>query len=246
MVICLNLVIDKDRLENIFRSLEASFNDVNLRIVDDGVKIKEVSADTAILINLEVPKTSFEEFEAENQEIGVHNSDIYSFLREISADKIEISIEENRLYFSWNSGNFSVPILDSDSEDVDVDSFEYNFSSLVNLDELDDCCSFLAKIESPIKFIVSEDMEFLEIQSSSNRTSGERFVKMEDASGDSASSLFGHNLLMEVIDSLGYLKNNDSMISLKFSQDQPLYLRGNLEDIKAQFFLSPRLIEDDL
>ncbi len=218
--------------------------EVRLKVNEFGLSVVAMDPANVSMVAFKLPKSSFTQFEAESETLGVNLDDLKKILKRGGAkstlifekkdNKLEIQIEDRI------RRKFSLGLIEIDSEDKSIPSLE--FSSVVKLqsvdfvDSVEDCkivadaCSFIVEDG---KFVI----EAKGINSARAEFSGdEAEIKAEDCK-----ARYSLEYLQKFLKAA---KLTDKVV-LNFANDHPLRLDVKPKGMEMSFILAPRVETDD-
>ena len=218
--------------------------EVRLKVNDFGMSIVAMDPANVAMVSFKIPKSAFSQFETGEEVLGVNLDNLKKILKRSNAGS-SLSLEKkdnllNILIQDRIKRNFSLVLIEVDSEDKDLPNLE--FSSRVEINSIDliasiedcsvvaDACSF--KIDEG-KFIV----EARSLNSARSEFSSDE----ADIQAENCKAKYSLEYLQKFMKGA---KLGDKTI-LKFANDHPLRMDVNLPHMNLSFILAPRVETDD-
>lgn len=219
-------------------------SEVKLKFDETGMSIIAVDNANVSMVSFKMPKESFSEYRAQREVIGINLDNLKAVLRRTkSSGSMTLESEENMLnikILDKVKRNFSIAMIDVDSEDKKVPQLE--FMSQIQLapsefsEVIEDClvvsdvCSFIAE---PERFIVeASGLNSARIEFSSDE------IKIISGKSKAKYSLEYLQKFMKAG------KISDKVI-INFSTNDPVKVDFRQENFEMSFILAPRVDNDD-
>ena len=219
--------------------------EVKMKVNEFGLSIVAIDPANVSMVALRVPKSSFKEFEADEETLGVNLENLRKVLRRCGKSG-ELTLEKNQNMLDIRiegraKKSFSLSLMDVQGEEKEFPShLEYaskvDISSEEFIESVEDCavvgdaCSFITQED---KFIVeSKEMNSARTEFSSD------LAKIEGANSKSRYTIeYLHK----------FLKAGKSFerTVINFANDHPIRFDFNSEVLSLSFLLAPRIETDD-
>lgn len=218
--------------------------EVRIKINDLGLSIVAMDPANVSMVGFWLPKTMFSQFEAGEEVLGVNLDSLKRILKRCgSGSSLVLEKKENLLEIQIQDRirrNFTLSLIDVDSEDKDMPSLE--FSSKVELNSLDlvasiedcaivgDACSFSIKDG---KFII----EAQGLNSAMSEFSGDEAI----IQAENCKSKYSLEYLQKFIKGAKLTERS----VLRFAEDHPLRIDYKTSEMELSFILAPRVETED-
>ena len=219
--------------------------EVKIKLNEFGLSIVAIDPANVSMISLKVPKSSFSEFEVDEEVLGVNLENLKRVLKRCSkTSSLILSKNENMLEIQIEDKirrSFSLSLIEVEGEDKEFPT-HLEYSSKVEIessdliDSVDDC----SVISDACSLIVSEGkfiVEAKEINKARSEFSGDE-VKIE---AEDCKSRYSIEYLQK------FLKAGRSfkITYLNFANDHPLRVDFKSEALSLSFLLAPRIETED-
>lgn len=246
-------------LKSIVETLASLIDESNFRITSKGFSVKSMDPSKICLLQLEISKDDFDEFECEKDfQIGLNLDDFDKILKRLSSnDTIELSYseEQQKIKIGMNREGsthkrvFSLACLDVDVEDVPMDQLleiEYPSSWSFDPDLLMEAIKD-AEIYSDIFTIEVAEKTGLKFTSSGQIGEMEYDLDLEDLEESDLDKTQKGSYSLTFLKSVMKLSNITEKLQIFLKNDHPLKMIFNiLEGGELSYFLAPRVdqVED--
>lgn len=218
--------------------------EVKIRIDKQGLSIVAIDPANVALVAFNIPSAAFSTFEANEEVIGVSLDNLRAILRRCSVgSSLIIQTEDNSLKIEIHDKikrSFLLALINIETEDKAIPSLEFaskiEMSSQDFSEAIEDCsivadaCSFLIKDR---RFVI----EAKSLNSARNEFSSDE-VKIEGNEGRAKYSL-------EYLQKFTKACKLTEKVRINFSDDYPLRLEFNTQQIGLVFILAPRVENED-
>jgi len=210
---------------------------------DKGMALKAMDPSQIAMVDFEMPKSAFKEFEVgEKQNIGIDFAELSKVMRRAKAeDVIKMELKGNKLDVSFEgktSRKFVLPLIDS-TPHPNKPSIEFDTEMKIPANDLKEV---LADVELVSNYVIFD------------ATQSELIITSESESGK-AEIKFPKTSLMELkvkqasraMFPLEYLKNMTrntdvtTIVDMALKKDNPLKIEFAIGDSKITYFLAPRI-----
>lgn len=222
--------------------------EVRLKISEFGMSITAIDPANVALVNFRIPKSAFIEFESGNENLGINLDNLKRILKRAgSGSSIILEKHENLLNITIEDRikrNFSLNLIDVDSEDIDFSQKVSNmeFSSKVIINSVD----FIASIEDcsvvadACSFYIDKSKFMIEAKgmnsARSEFSSDEAFIEGEDAKAKYSLEYLSKFLKGAKI---------SEKTEIEFAINHPLKIGFKSSQIEIIFILAPRVETED-
>ncbi len=218
--------------------------EVRIKITDLGLSIIAMDPANVSMVGFWLPKTAFSQFESGEEVLGVNLDNLKRILKRCGAgSSLLLEKKENLLEIQIQDRirrNFTLSLIDIDSEDKDMPSLEFN--STVELNSLDLIASIedCAVVGDACTFSIKDGKFVIEAQGLNSA--------MSEFSGDEARiqaencrSKYSLEYLQKFIKGAKLVERS----VLKFADDHPLRIDYKTPQMELSFILAPRVETED-
>jgi len=219
--------------------------EAKIKINEFGLSIVAIDPANVSMISLKIPKSSFSEFESEDESLGVNMESLKKTLKrckstsqlilEKNENKLELKIEDK------TKKNFSLNLIEIDSEDKEFPShLEFTTKVETNGNELIESIEDAAVVSDSCLFI-SLDGKFIVEAKDLNSVKTEFSTDVAAIEGANAKSRYGIDYLTKFLKASKHF----SSTVLNFSSDHPLRVDFSSSLMTLSFLLAPRIETDE-
>jgi proliferating cell nuclear antigen len=231
-------------LSKVIEIISELVTEVRIKVNEFGMSITAIDPANVAMIGFKLPKSSFSQFETDNEVLGVNLDNLKQILKRCSSGSFLIlEKKENLLEIQIHDKikrNFKLNLIEIEREEKELPNLE--FSSRVELNALDLIASIedCAVVADACSFIIENGKFIIEGKGLNSARS--------EFSGDEA-QIQAENCKARY--SLEYLKKfmKSSKICektiLQFANDHPLRMNFKTEHMELNFILAPRVETDD-
>jgi len=223
-------------------SISPLIQETNVRFKDDGIYIKSIDKTQIILVDFYMPKKCFDSYSVEPNLVGLNIQELYNMLsRSFDQDKLQLDLKDTYLdvFLSGQiQRRFSLSYLDLSENDIKIPEINFDATFTISAYLLKEILKDASLIGTTITFKV-ESGKFI-VESKGDKGQLETIVPEVKAKSKK-------NIISKF--SLAFLKNmtkaidNETELTIKLSDDTPLYLGYTLGDkVEVKFYLSSMLI----
>jgi len=206
---------------------------------EDGFQVRALDPSRVMFIKVTIPPDSFEEYNTNNEEIGVNLQFLSKVLKRAKKkDKIIFEFNDNMLKITLEGGSrrtFKTGVIDVQSEDIDLPELEYTAHAIVDGKELFEAIKDVSLVSDAVR--ISVENEELKI-SGSGSTSDVNITIDTAVEGEDVKSSYGISYLMDIMKSL---KNGE--VTLHFGENMPIQIEYENGGGKTIVLLAPRVEE---
>jgi len=240
------LKLDKPKiLSEVISIISELVSEVKIKVNKEGFKIIAIDPANVALTYFKLPISTFSQFEAKDETIGVNLIDLKSVLRRCSStSNLILQSQDNLLNIEIQdkiTRKFSLALIDIEQEDKDVPILDFSAKIEINpivLTEAVEDCSIVADACS---LEIKDGKFFIQAKGSLNSAQSEYSgdeVKIDGAEGKAKYSL---EYLQKFIKA-GKLTDK---VKLNFSTDYPLRIDFLTNAFELSFVLAPRVETED-
>jgi len=219
--------------------------EVKLKVTKEGMSLTAVDPANVAMVHFKMPADLFSEYNLDKEEVlGVNLENLKAVLRRCKpGSSLTIQRHENNLKLGINDRikrDFSLALLDIDTEEKEMPQWEFNSLVKINSDSLveviEDCaivsdaCTFIAE---PLKFIVE----------AYGLNSARAEFSSDEAEIHSANSMARFSL--EYMNKFIKGAKISNRAHLSFSNNHPMRLDFPTGNVILSFVLAPRIEQDD-
>lgn len=219
--------------------------EVKIKVNEFGLSIVAIDPANVSMLSLKVPKSSFSEFEVDEEVLGVNLENLKRVLKRCGkTSQLILSKNENMLEIQIEDKirrSFSLSLIEVEGEDKEFPT-HLEFSSKVEIESQDliDSVDDTSVVSDACSFIVSEGkfiVEAKEINKTRSEFSGDE-VKIE---AEDCKSRYSIEYLQK------FLKAGKSFKTtyLNFANDHPLRMDFKSDVLSISFLLAPRIETED-
>ena len=196
------------------------------------------------MVNFKIQKSSFSQFEVENEVLGINLDNLKQILRRCgSGSSLMMEKKDNLLIINIQDRirrNFTLNLIEIDSEEKELPDLE--FSSVVEMNSIDLITSIedCAIVADACSFIIKDGNFIIKAKSLNSA--------MSEFSGDEAKIEAENCKAKYSIEYLQKFMKGAKLCEksvLKFAEDHPLRIDFNTPEIELSFILAPRVETDD-
>lgn len=215
--------------------------EVKIKVNEFGLSIVAIDPANVSMISLRVPKSSFTEFEVDQETLGVNLEQLKKVLRRCSKTS-SLILERNENFLEIKIEDkirrlFSLNLIEVEGEDKDFPThLEYTSKIEIESQDLIDSIEDCAVISDACSFIVSDGkfiIEAKEINKAKSEFSGDE-VKIE---AENCRARYSIEYLQKFLKAGKAYKTTQ----LNFAQDHPLKMDFKSDVVSLSFLLAPRI-----
>lgn len=258
----MDVTLDADHGDELFDKMKNMINEAILRFTEDGLEVTTADPAMVSMIHLEVPESSFEEYEVELDEeeyehlmeedeegllIGVDLENLATVIG-IFDEEINLSLDENQLVLTEGSDRFELPILNLSTDDSpDMDSLDFKMKAEIENTQFKTLRKKLSIATDSCKMSLDEEGE-LTVEGGGDQISVETSFQLEDAEvieedeDAGAESMFALSYLKDAERMFDNLDTCDSL-EMGMGDDFPMKLTHESNRENLVFVLAPRIEE---
>jgi proliferating cell nuclear antigen len=234
---------DPSLLLKVVEVISELVTEVRMKVNEFGMSITAIDPANVAMVKFRLPKSSFSQFEAENESLGINLDSLKKILRRCGGGTpLTMEKNENNLEILIQDKikrNFSLNLIEIESIEKDMPNLDYSskvellsqdlISSIEDCSVVSDSCSFIISDE---KFII----ESKGLNSARSEFSKDE-VKIE---AENCKSKYSLEYLQKFMKGA---KVCDKTV-LNFANDNPLKIDLKTESMELNFLLAPRVEEN--
>lgn len=240
--------IDADILKSSIETLSVLVDEARFRISNQGLTVRAVDPANVAMISFELSSTAFDEFSAEDCEIGMDLNkiiDIFSVAEK--NEKVILELDEMSQKLSIQIGVFfyTLSLLDPSNIRAEprIPQLELPAEVILNGKELQKAIKAAEKISDHVSLGVDEELFYMEAEGDTDKVRLEmpREQLIDITPGD-ARSLFSLDYLSDIVKPAS--KSNE--VILELGKDYPIKINFNIANGsgKITYLLAPRIESD--
>lgn len=216
-----------------------------IKINEFGLSIVAIDPANVSMISLKIPKSSFSEFEHEDDSLGINMDSLKKTLKrckptsslilEKNENKLELKIEDK------TKKNFSLNLIEIEGEDKEFPAhLEFTTTVITSGNELIESIEDAAVVADSCLFISAEGKFIVEAKDL-NSVKTEFSSDAAKVEGADAKSRYGIDYLTKFLKASRYFDTT----TLNFSTDHPLRVDFTSSLMTLSFLLAPRIETDE-
>ncbi len=222
--------------------------EVRIKISEFGMSISAMDPANVAMVGFKIPKSAFSQFESGTEVLGVNLDSLKRILKRCGAGgSVILETKENLLNILIQDRikrNFSLALIEVESEDIDFDAKVANmdFSVLVEMNSVDlvDCVEDCGVVADSCSFII-ENGKFVVEAKSLNSARAEFSGDEARITGENSKSRYSLEYLSKFVKGAKICEKT----ILNFAEDHPLKMRFKTEHLELSFILAPRVETED-
>jgi len=243
-------VSDTKTFKDVLNAISAIVDEATFTIDPDGIKLRAMDPSRVAMVDFEMRKTSFDEYEVkETSKVCVNLSELLKLLkRSGKEDIIELSLDEETGQFLVKiigryTRTFTMPVLEASEEEIPEPKITFNAKVTLTTDDLNETLKDAALVSDNVR--IETDGENL-MMNAKGDVAGARIEikKGSDAlisveAKEAARATFSLSYLTDIVKAAS---NTSDIVTLEFSTDMPLRLDFKQRyDGKLVYLLAPRI-----
>jgi len=244
----MKLALAGNILGNALSAAECLIPEATLRATNEGLRILDMDPANVAMVNLNIPKDSFVNFELdegkEEEIISVSLSNLRPILKRAGKDDI-VSISlvgDSRMKLSFNNRKFEVPLIEiEDGKKQKEPELKPIYSVTTKTKDFMQILSDASIIGESLSFFKANDAEQLTV-----KTEGDKLTKFEssvpietldwDNTKDKILSKFALEYLNKMVKS-----SYGTTVKIELGNDYPLRLNFHNDSFNVRYILAPRV-----
>ena len=243
-------ISDTKTFRSVLNAISAIVDEATFTIGPDGIKLRAMDPSRVAMVDFEMYKTSFDEYEAtEESRVCVNLSELLKLLKRAGRDDIiELSLDEETGRFLVKMigryiRTFNMPTLEASEEEVPEPKLTFNAKVTLTTDDFNDTLKDAALVSDNVR--IETDGESL-VMNAKGDISGARIEikKGSDAlisieAKEPSKATFSLSYLTEIVKAASATSD---IVTLEFSTDMPIRLDFRQRyDGKLVYLLAPRI-----
>lgn len=217
---------------------------VKLKFNDKGLELTAIDPANVALTHLEIPKESFTEYQINNDVLGVNLDNLKSVLRRCKVGShLTLEKEDNLLKLEIEDKikrNFTLALVDVDSEDKEVPDLTFNSTVVLNSQNLVESIEDCSVVADSCSFETKEGKFFIEAKSLNSARSEFSTDEAEIDSKENCRSKYSLEYLQKFMKAAKFSEK----IRISFSNEYPLRIDFANNVFLLSFILAPRVETD--
>ncbi len=222
-------------------------DEICFEVDEEGIKASAMDPSHVALVSLEIPKLAFEEYEADNHDIGI---DLEAFKKVMnrakSKDKLILELDEERnklnvIFENTGKRKFSLALLDLSASSVKVPDIEYPNVIMIKGDAFKEALKD-ASLFSDYVVLKADENKFV-VHAKGDLNENEAIFE-KDCSAiislevkEEAKSAFNLDYLIDMVKGV----SSGDIIKIYLGNDMPVKLEYSIAGVNLTFLLAPRI-----
>ena len=231
-------------LSKVIDILSDLVTEVRIKINEFGLSIGAIDPANVALISFRLPKSSFSQFETEDEVLGINLDDLKRILKRCgNGSSLILEKKENFLNIQIQDKikrNFSLNLIEVETEEKEMPELEYTSRVEINSSDLTDSIEDCMVVADACSFIVQEGKFIIEAKGINSA--------MSEFSGDEAKIEAENCKVRYSLEYLQKFMKGTKLVEktvLNFAEDHPLKLDIKSKDMELNFLLAPRVENED-
>lgn len=215
--------------------------EAKIKVNEFGLSIVAIDPSNVSMVALRVPKSSFKEFNVEDESLGVNLDSLKKILKRCGkTGSLALSKNENMLEIRIDDKvkrNFNLNLIQVEGEEKEFPShLEYASKVEIKSEDLIDSIDDCAVISDALTFITKEDKFVVETKEM-NSARAEFSSDLAKIEGEDSSSRYSIEYLQKFLKAGKFFEKT----ILNFATDHPMRIDFNSEILSLSFLLAPRI-----
>lgn len=229
--------------------------EVRIKVNEEGISITAMDPANVCMVGFVLPKTSFSQFETEQETLGVNLDSLKRILKRCgSGSSLILERKENNLKIQIQDRirrNFTLNLIDIEKEDKQMPQLEFSARIRLNSVDLIDSIEDCAVVSDACSFIVENGNFVIEsrgLNSARSEFSGdEAEIQTKEETDDSGEQIqkWKSRYSLEYLQKFTKAAKMAEKIVLQFSSEHPLKVDVRAEGMELSFILAPRVETND-
>jgi proliferating cell nuclear antigen len=243
-------ISDAKTFKNVLTAISAIVDEATFNIGPDGIKLRAMDPSRVAMVDFEMKKTSFDEYEAAGEsKVCINLSELLKLLKRAGKDDVvEISLdEESRRFMITMRGRytrtFNMPTLEVGEEEVPEPRITFNVKATLTTSDLQDVLKDAALVSDNVRIEADEDNLVMVAKGDiagakiEIKKGSDALISME--AKEPSKATFSLSYLSEIVDAAS---GTSDIVTLEFSTDMPIRLDFRQRyDGKLSYLLAPRI-----
>ena len=243
----MKLALAGNILGNALSAAECLIPEATLRATNEGLRILDMDPANVAMVNLNIPKDSFVNFELdegkEEETISVSLSNLRPILKRAGKDDIvSISVIEGaRLKLSFNNRKFEVPLIEIEEDKKQKEpEIKPTYTITTKTKELMTLLSDASIAGESISFLKEKDADQLMVKAAGDKlTKFESSVPTETVDLDTKEKILS-KFALEYLDKMVKTAYGTT-VKIELGNDYPLRLNFHNDSFNVRYILAPRV-----
>ena len=243
----MKLALAGNILGNALSAAECLIPEATLRATNEGLRILDMDPANVAMVNLNIPKESFVNFELdegkEEETISVSLSNLRPILKRAGKDDIvSISVIEGaRLKLSFNNRKFEVPLIEIEEDKKQKEpEIKPTYTITTKTKELMTLLSDASIAGESISFLKEKDADQLMVKAAGDKlTKFESSVPTETVDLDTKEKILS-KFALEYLDKMVKTAYGTT-VKIELGNDYPLRLNFHNDSFNVRYILAPRV-----
>ena len=248
----MKLALAGNILGNALSAAECLIPEATLRATNEGLRILDMDPANVAMVNLNIPKDSFVNFELdegkEEETISVSLSNLRPILKRAGKDDIvSISVIEGaRLKLSFNNRKFEVPLIEIEEDKKQKEpEIKPTYTITTKTKELMTLLSDASIAGESISFLKEKDADQLMVKAAGDKlTKFESSVPIETLDWDNTKDKILSKFALEYLNKM-VKSSYGTTVKIELGNDYPLRLNFHNDSFNVRYILAPRVSNDD-
>jgi len=238
---------DAKLLRGILAAVSTVVDEVTLKADADGIGIRALDMAEVSMVDLSMPKSSFETYEvADNERVAFRVTDVLKLLRStVPNEKVRIEPHENQLWFYLTgtfTRSFGVPIFGGEAKDLPLPKVNLRSSFSVPIAVMDQLVENGRHVSDSVRIESKENGVVLAVKGEISSFTVELLPQdgtLKDyvlVPGSAVSYDLGR--LQKIISALGFSES----IKISYDTDLPLHINSQIDTRgEVSYFIAPKV-----
>ena len=218
--------------------LTSAVDEAAFEFTKNGFRVRALDPSRVMFIQVEIPASSFEEYNAEDEKVGVNLQFLGKVLKRAKKnDKLHLEENDNMIKITLDGGakrTFKMGTIDVDTEDIELPEIDYTAHATVDGKELFEAVKDASMISDAVKFKVDGSSLIIMATGSTNDVK----IEIEDVAEGQGEASYGISYLIDILKGL---KNGE--VTIHFGDGLPVLMEVQNDNGKVSVLLAPRVEE---
>ncbi len=219
-------------------------SEVRIKLNEFGLSITAMDPANVAMVNFKLPKSTFKEYEAGQETLGINLDDLKKILKRCGPNSIlVIERKETLLHIEIQDRikrHFTLGLIDIDSEERPVPGLEFTSNIVLNSQDIVDAIDDASVVDDACSFIVENGKFIIEARGMNSSRVEFSEDKATIQSGD-CKARYSLEYLQKFMKGAKICEKT----SLKFANNHPLRIDFNNSNMELSFILAPRSENED-
>ncbi len=237
------VISDTKAWRNSIEAIAALIDEGTLQIETDGLKLRAMDPSQIALVDFELPASAFDKYTVEKPvSVGIDFSELSKITkRSRTEDKIELSLEENRLkmvFAGETTRKFNLAIIESTSSPPKEPGVDFTSEIKIGASILKEALKDAELISNHVAIMADDGFS---ITAQGDTGSAEIKFPSENIMSLTAKEKSRSVFALDQLNNLLKASDQGSIILLKLKTDAPLRLEYAIGDGRVIYYLAPRI-----